>query len=289
MVIPPKITFEQVLAFEKTLPIEIQNAVGDRNLTCAIFVIRNFLGGDWVRDHILIGASDYLALQDTDGVFEFKAIRVIEFGELLLNLQNLHGFDAYIQRLKPLRDTESSVAELHIAKMLWINDWDVRLVDPSGVEGGDNFDLEWPMNDCIVAADTKCKIDGEKINGKAITGTLIKYRGQLPADRPGIFFIKIPQQWLEVEDHATITGQAAMDFFNTNTQRVVSVVYYSEPISYNAGTIRQDHRFKEVQNPKVTRFGKGKDWRVFQKWWPTSKDQAMPPKWIRLLRPGPSP
>lgn len=285
---PFRLAYDEILAFEQTLPTEILRDGGYRNLSSALFVIRHFLGGDWIEKHITTSHAGYLALQDIDGIFELHAVRVIEFGELLLNLQYLRGFDEYVERVKPIREPESSIAELHIAKMLWINDWDVRLVAPSGIQGGDNYDLEWQMNDWIVAADTKCKIEGTEISGRAITTTLQKCRSQLPPDRPGIFFVKIPQQWLEVEDHAVVTGQAAMDFFSKGTQRVVSIVYYSEPIFYDAGTIRQEHRFKEVPNPKTNRFGEGRDWRVFQKWWPISgvTNNAMPPKWNRLLRSG---
>jgi hypothetical protein len=282
-----RLTYDQVLEYERTLPQEIQEETGSKNPEAARFVIRHFLGEEWINKHIMPPAIGYLALQDIDGVFELQCVRVMEFGESLLNLQGLSGFDEYIERIKTVRSPEPFLAELHIAKMLFINDWAVRFVVPTGKEGED-YDLEWPMQGLTTCADAKCKIDGTVINGKSITRTLQKCRSQLPPDHPGIFFVKIPQQWLEVEDHATITGEAAMDFFKKGTQRVVSIVYYSEPLSWKDGTIRQDHRFKEVTNPNTTRFGRDLDWRVFQKWWPSSplSSNAMPPKWMRLLRPG---
>jgi hypothetical protein len=98
-----RLTYDQVLEYERTLPQEIQEETGSKNSEAARFVIRHFLGEEWINKHIMPPAIGYLALQDIDGVFELQCVRVMEFGESLLNLQGLSGFDEYIERIKTVR------------------------------------------------------------------------------------------------------------------------------------------------------------------------------------------
>jgi hypothetical protein len=52
---------------------------------------------------------------------------------------------------------------------------------------------------------------------------------------------------------------------------VVSVKYYTSPITFIDGSLKAQHAFKEVSNP-ITDFGAFHDWDIFRM-------IAMPPEW----------
>ncbi len=87
---------------------------------------------------------------------------------------------------------------------------------------------------------------------------------------------------MENEGWQRKTAQGAIDFFAMGTQRVVSVVFYVEPLHYREGWLSQGHEYLEVINPrhKLSRLF---DWRLMENWKPPSvSPNAMPPYWIRL-------
>jgi hypothetical protein len=68
-------------------------------------------------------------------------------------------------------------------------------VKPTGVTGTDyDVDIIYP-NGLHVCGDAKCKVEGTDFNVKSIGYSLSKARKQLPDDRPGIVFVKIPPRW----------------------------------------------------------------------------------------------
>src|ERR1700733_8208819 len=86
--------------------------------------------------------------------------------------------------------------------------------------------------------------------------------------------------------------QGALDFFAQGTGRVVSVVFYLEPVHLldfvaeqgrRYGAI-QGHFFFEAVNPR-RRYGKELDWKLFEKWRPTdyASWSALPPHYARLF------
>jgi len=143
-----------------------------------------------------------------------------------------------------------------------------------------------------VCADAKCKVDLDMPDSKSITNTLGRSRSQLPKNSPGVFFVKLPQQWMEQEGWQRTSVQGALDFFAKGTGRVSSVVFYLEPIkllSFVAEEGRhylaqQGHYFYEVANPR-RRYGTELDWKLFEKWRPAdyASWSAMPTKYLRLF------
>ena len=95
--------------------------------------------------------------------------------------------------------------------MLYANEWQFRFVLPQG-RRGDNYDLQIRYNNQLVCADVKCKIDSPVPDPNTITNTLKSSRTQLPDHKPGVFFIKIPQRWMEHRGWQKATVQGATDF-----------------------------------------------------------------------------
>jgi hypothetical protein len=186
-----------------------------------------------------------------------------------------------LSRMREAQNPEARYAELHIGKMLYINQWPFGFVKPQGQRGND-YDLEIICHNQKRCGDTKCKLESTEISSATITNTLQSSRDQLPPDGPGVFFIKIPQIWMANPDWQRITGQGAIDFFAMGTQRVASVVFYLEPLQYRDGLLGQGHLYLELTNQRH-RLSRMFDWRLFERWKPPAvSPNTMPPFWVRL-------
>lgn len=107
---------------------------------------------------------------------------------------------------------ESSVAELDIGRMLYIHNFDFNFVKRTSVKGAD-YDLEIKLDRWTVCADIKCKLENTPITANTIIGTLTKVRSQLPSTKPGMLFVKVPQNWMLKYLHAQLMADSARSFF----------------------------------------------------------------------------
>src|SRR5205807_649625 len=148
----------------------------------------------------------------------------------------------------------------------FINEWDFWFVVRRGVRGKD-YDFEIKYGSHIICGETKCKIEATPMSAKTIESVLQSNRDQLPADKPGIFFVKIPQSWMNEPHFSRTMSQGAQGFLSHGTGRVVSIVFYVEPIEVASQGILQGHRFSEVANPR-RRFLRDTDCKLFDRWQP---------------------
>jgi len=219
-------------------------------------IIRWTMGQDWLRKH-------FDPDQKGSGVFKVgfgetneekaKNFKLVDFCECLVNLRYVDGIHHCVDRLKEAKDSaavEAGYAELHIAKMLYINEWPFRLIKPQN-KRGDDYDLEIICYNQTRCGDTKCKLESTELSTATVAKTLKNSRDQLPVDGPGVLFIKIPQQWTVMPDWQKIVGQGAVEFFSRGTQRVASVVFYLEPLHFKDGWLMQGHERLEVANPRM--------------------------------------
>jgi len=222
---------------------------------------------------------------------EIQAARLWDLAELLINLQHIDGFDELIERMKTA-EAESSLAELHVGRLLYINDAQFKFVVPKMKKKGEDYDLEITYPDgLVVCGETKCKIESTQLTAKTIENALRAARGQLPEDKPGIVFLKFPQQWFEGDQKSSaerLMVETAIAFFRgeppriPRTTRVVSVKYYVEPLSWANGIVGQGHLFKEVSNPH-NKFNPTRNWSLFHYRPTTDHWNKLPAKWIRLV------
>jgi hypothetical protein len=268
----------EVLELWNQLPDEARS-----DFTISFAIIREALGPDWMTKHLDPGALNPGILRLSGGTSQdeiSRNYRSIDLAEIIINLKDVEGFPEHLSRMRT-EEPEAGLAELHIGKMLYINQWEFRFVIPKGKKGSD-YDFEIIYHGQAVAADAKCKVEATELSSKTITTTLCDSRSQLPRDDPGIFFIKIPQHWMSQPDWQRTTIQGALDFFAQGTGRIVSVVFYLEPLHYDTGTMIQGHLFKEVIN-KNHRFSRKFDCKLFERWKPPPVSvNSMPDYWIRL-------
>jgi hypothetical protein len=89
----------------------------------------------------------------------------------------------------------------------------------------------------LACGDAKCKIESTIFSSITISNSLDKVLEQLPRDRPGIAFIKMPPKWLKEVGFERITTEVANDFLR-QTRRIVSVKYYVSTVTYTDGMVK---------------------------------------------------
>lgn len=282
----PRIPWEALVRHLAGFPPEIMSRQPAINFVTALSIVKYYMGEDWVDAHTspFSNKPGYYRLNVAEGSEETSAVggqKVVILGEHLFNLQHIDGVDSCIRRLRD-GALEPTVAELKLAAMFYVNDWEFRFVEPVGEKRSD-YDYEITLTDGLVAcADNKCKIESTPLSRNTILNVLKKARRQLPADRPGYVLIKFPANWLTVNGHVRTMVEATNELFRSNT-RVVSVGFYTDPLSFDGTIMAVGHKFMEVQN-KQNKFDNERDWRLFERWRPPpGSANAMPPKWRTLI------
>lgn len=282
---PARITWDNLLATLAKFPAHITDRQPAIDFTISLAVVKHFLSVDWVERHTspFDPKDGYYRLNIEDGderIAHKGGYKLVDLGELLFNLQHISGFDACIDRMRD-GNLEPTLCELDIGRMIYINDWSFKFIEPQYTKGTD-YDFEIVFSpELTLCADAKCKIESTPLSEQTITNALTKARKQLPQDHPGVVFVKFPSEWMRIDGFEATLLQAANKFFNSTT-RIVSLIYYSAPINFKDGYMTHGHRFMEVHNAHG-KFGK-RDWRLFNKWHPVPGVQnAMPPKWRRLV------
>jgi hypothetical protein len=150
----PIIRPADLLATWHNLPRHLQN---DTNI--ATLVIKAFLELPWIDKHLDSNTSTpgLLTIRGTEIEQNLARIRIVDLAESLFNLCRIRGFADCIARMKTASNPEPSLAELHIGKMLYANDWQFRFIVPRGGRG-DNYDLQIMYCYQFVCGDAKCMI-----------------------------------------------------------------------------------------------------------------------------------
>jgi hypothetical protein len=246
-------------------------------------VLRVFLGGEWVERHVISDNSKkgFLSVKEDDPIKrEISFFRLMDLAEMFWNLQRVPGFDECIWRMRN-GDIEGTLAELNVGRMLYLNEVPFRFVIPQGVKKKDyDFDIICP-NGQVACADAKCKIDETTFSEGGIKEALKKARGQLPNEKPGIIFVKVPEHYLFDTQFQTQSIQIARRFLG-GISRIVSVKYYVEPLQFANNVMRVDLAYKEVSNPR-TDFGDDVDWNLFRKHHLPPEVNGMPPHYERII------
>ena len=220
-----------------------------------ISIICHFLGRKWYEEHAFVTSPKRSFLYPhfgTDGLASIWSMRILNLAEMLFNLQAMDGFRERLTQMT-LDQLESTLAEFQIGMMLHQDQIAFRYLDPATVTG-ESPDIEIRLTGGATAlAEIKCKIEETEISEKTILYTLNKGRKKLPEGKPGLVFIKVPQEW-SLEGRETImlpelVLNTTMAFLR-NTSRVVKVVYYMFHLAPRAEGVRNSHTILEISNPR---------------------------------------
>jgi hypothetical protein len=166
-------------------------------------IVCRYFGKQWYLDNIVQDAkhsrpTGFLRLEFTPE-FEGKRkySRLLDSAEMLFNLQYVEGFDGRVDQMRS-GQIEPTFAEFDFARFLFVHDIAFKFVTPSGVKGK-NYDFRIEYSDGREAcADAKCRLESTEVRADTITDSLNRARGvNLPPDKPGIVFVKVPQTWFD--------------------------------------------------------------------------------------------
>jgi hypothetical protein len=223
-------------------------------------VLRAYLGGEWLERHVVSDGhkKGFLSIDDSDPYNGEKSfLRLIDLAETLYNLQYTLGFAECLYRMRQ-GDIEGSLAEFDFARMLFFNKVPFRFVVATGVKKHDyDFDIIY-ANGIEACADSKCKMHTTEFTENGLLNVLRKARQQLPNDRPGIIFVKVPERWPSEDEFKQLSLTCVRRFLG-GVRRIVSVEFYTTRV--NIG--RFDYLFKEISNQN-TQFGNNVDWDIFK-------------------------
>jgi hypothetical protein len=273
-------------------PSEVREDPTRLRFTLAVTITRHFLGQQWCEDNILQNAdqskpSGFLRVDFRHGFEgERKNARILDLAECLFNLQNVEGFDDRVDQLRT-GDIESTIAEFDFARFIHIHDIAFKFVIPTNKRGKDfDFAIEY-VDGREACADAKCRLEETEMRAETIRNSLERARQHnLPPDKPGIIFVKVPQTWMESDEVRASMGEV-VNGFERNTRRVVSVVLYTIAVSalHDRAITLMRHRFLEYPNTSH-RFDTLKRWTLFKDYEVSREWGGMHPKWVRVLSEG---
>ena len=260
-----RITDGHLLTTIGNFPAGLREDSSKRSFALAISVVKYFLGMDWLDEHVsweTMTPGFLRVIPGQSAVTQVSTFKIVDFAELLWNLQGIAGIDICIDRLRS-GVVEPTYAELDLARMLFCGG-EITLPDET-----------------IVCADAKCKVESTEFSVDTVKHSLEKARRQFPTDRPSIIFMKVPARWIRQPLPGISLNEVANRVLR-GTGRIVSVKFYFSDIVYADGMLRHEHAFKEICNPN-NRFDPSRDWTMFAEPPAPRGWNGMPSTWRRLL------
>jgi len=190
-----RITESWLRATDNLIPPRLESPV-DRAYKLGLAILTHVFGVDWRDTNIFRARKGFLKNvtgANTPLDREIHKMRIAILAEMILNFQDMPGFDACVDQMHDSDQIESTYAELEIARLLYTkSDVAFAFRQPTGVKK-DDYDLTITYEDGVVCcAETKCKIEETAITLDTIERSFNKARAQMPSDMPGIIFVRVP-------------------------------------------------------------------------------------------------
>jgi hypothetical protein len=270
-------------------PIVPENSFNERVLQLASFILGHFFGDLWIKRHLFNNRflRTDMAKWKGNKIDEISRSfdRQMNLAEMLLNLQYVNGFDGPLTVLGR-GDIEAGYAELEVATILSRYQVGYSFNSAPQVTKGD-YDLNVIFkNGRHGCADTKCIIESAALSELSILYRLQRARRQLPDDKPGAIFIKIPEEWATAETFREKLEWGVSHFFKGHksyrgTTTVVAVNAYSSFLQFTNNAIERFQNGLEFYNDS-NKFG-STDWAIISEAGIVAEETRYPPWWKLLV------
>jgi hypothetical protein len=224
----------------------------ERSFNLACNILHHFMGEAWVVKNVR--ERDAHSREERSR----NTPRVLHIAEALFNLQDNDGLPRLIEEsrgdLSQAR-FEAFVSETEVGKMLHAAGIPFLFVKAKG-KRGDNYDIEirFPTG-WKAAAEIKCKVETTRLSEQTITEAIDDARGQLPADKPGFVFMKVPDAW-SASPKFEEEVRSALAVGLQQVCRITTVFVWWKGFVKEGEYATQDPRLLEVPN-STARFGPG--------------------------------
>jgi len=241
-------------------------------------ILTHFLGVEWVEANIVNyrGGDRFIGRQSeilkSPQHLQDHMRKVISFAEMLLNLQDVDGFEKVLE-LAATNNIEDACAEFESGKLLYsLGIW-FRFNKPKGNSTSD-YDLEFKVvSGQVVLGDTKNKRLTTSLTTNTILQSLNKARTQVPPDRPSFPFLRVPNTWLEEQNIAIVDN--AITSFLRNTTSVAAVLVHTSIVKHFSETFNDAGLNLRIFTNPICKFQDDKGWELFQ--------NLPSPKWKSLF------
>jgi hypothetical protein len=153
--------------------------------------------------------------------------RITRLGDALFTvIPKLQEGEELRQRFLKRNDTRASFIETEVASLLIYNGCSVRVVGESGARGQD-FDLAATVRGVSVTVEVTAITKGP-MTINTVLNKLHGKRDQVPADRPAVLYIHIPENWMRNRSLAFLILDTAIRRFFRKSRRYNTVVFLWE-------------------------------------------------------------
>lgn len=224
----------------------------------ATLIAGRVLGTEWFETNLAAEDDErpkYFRtdLNDEDTFPRFN-MRVIELGEMILNLQSTEQFTERIEEIRSAtRGVETKISELMGGRFFKQLGVEFRYRPPKGQKQED-YDIDYVRTDGKPGrCEVKSKVQDAVLSANTISNTLKEAKSQLPKGETGIILLRIPEEWVPWKDGVVRLEQVANAvtgwFAKEKTKRVSSVVVFDSRTDVVDSLVLNNCYYKEFSNP----------------------------------------
>jgi hypothetical protein len=203
------------------------------------------LGETWVEKYVLPSSQpDSWMLNGNDDWFKANPVsgtdirrgmhfyRVVRLSDAFFTTLSgkIEKGDFLRKRFRERTDLRALFAELEIASLLVRNKVSVKVIGETGKRGED-FDLLATVRGVPVSVEITAIEDDAVMSPRSILNRLRGKRTQVPASRPAILYLVVPDAWMENYNLAVLTLDAAIRRFMLQSRRFNAIVLSWENVT----------------------------------------------------------
>jgi hypothetical protein len=222
----------------------------DRLIEVTNGILVDFLGEAWVESFVYGDAGEpFFRIRSTDPLDRLKHHdRITGLAEMLFNLQDVPGLATRLEDLKS-GNLESTFFELEAGMFLRLCGLDFEYRNRSGTRGSD-YELDAVLTQGTrVCCEAKCKLESTLPSERSVADAIRTARAQLPKERAGIVFLKIPEAWHDLPTLRAMM-RAGVTKGWSGSGRISAVIVIWERWLMHASGGRRDSKYLPYVNPR---------------------------------------